>query len=292
MTGDNLPTSADLREEALALREAIVLLRTPPPPQGKTEALHLAWKGIVEPRLGSLTGALDLLADAGAWVLDEEDRAVRLQPDRWDAALDHLAGLYATLADTLARYRALRVEWGAPKLSGARKKAASKRKARSASKDGSVPPLAELAEGINESLEGQRAFLQEVMKAVQKLVADLQKAEETRLRPDCEMCFVGDLDRAAAAEALFEKMRVGRLNAETFSGEPPTQYGALVRDGWRAHHLEVLALEGLAPPTRPLPPSARTSEPTTLPTSPIAASRRPASTKGRPRRDERRPRGA
>jgi hypothetical protein len=268
-------TATDLREEAVALRDALALLRTPPPTGGKDQALHVAWKSIVEPNLAALTGAADVLSDASAWILDEDDRAVRLKADRWDAALAQLANLYAALADTLARYRSLRVEWGVPPEPRAKGGAKPKKSAKAGKGRGEAKPAAEvdipdedleagpppealaaLAEGITQSLEGQRMFLRALMKSVQTLVANMQKSEETWLRPDCEMCFVGNPDRALMADDLFEKMRVGRLNAESFHGEPSGRYAALVEEGWRAHHRTLLALgvDSRSPSLPPAPP--------------------------------------
>ena len=63
------------------------------------------------------------------------------------------------------------------------------------------------------------------------------------------MCFVGDAAAAQEAETLFDRMRVGRLNAQSFAGEPPASYGSMLQEGWRKPHLELLALGRRAPPS-------------------------------------------
>ena len=104
----------DLRIQAIALRDGVSRHQNAPAAETPGPAARAVWEAVVKPRLAPRVAGLERLADAASWVLDDEDRAVRLQPAQWDEAIAALGDLYAASAEGARLYRTLRFEAAPP----------------------------------------------------------------------------------------------------------------------------------------------------------------------------------
>ena len=72
---------------------------------------------------------------------------------------------------------------------------------------------AAFASGAAVTRSPQGDLLATAARALQSVVARAQKAEETRLGPDCELCFEGDPETAARARELLARVQRGEVEA-------------------------------------------------------------------------------
>jgi hypothetical protein len=192
------PATSDLREAVGALRGRLhEEFASPPPRDRKQSAVLDAWRAIVKPRLGDVLRRLSDLELSRRWELDGEERAVRLLPSEWDHVVRQIVSpCHARLAGALSQYHTARVVWAPPlrlgvevgtnapvgtkkEIEAQRKAAATERgKAERATRESYRATVQAVLAAFAERREG----LTDALRALQRITASLQAAEEARLR--------------------------------------------------------------------------------------------------------------
>lgn len=233
-------------QSVLALRAALAKHQVPPARAKDNHALSDAWNSIMKPRVSQMLGIVDGWKDARRWeFVDDDDQPDRWRPNFWSGAVAAASRLYAALGGSLEQYGRVSIVWtkqgtfGFTALPAANveretlgeAEASARRAAEEAARAARMLRAKEIVAAIQAGLDAKRTELAENAVALRTLMATLQRAEERRLWDMVDRLADRAEDRAQA-ESLLAAMRVGRVNAENFSGKSAAGYGSILQQQW------------------------------------------------------------
>jgi hypothetical protein len=229
-----------------AIRRTLAALVVEPAKETLRRAIHDGWRIILRPRAGAMLARLDDLIKAKYWSFGDDDKADFLTPEGWKNNERDLSTLYVEVAGCLAQYLRIHVVWQ-PQLQFGAKAGSNapmgspgevekeKEKQEKAAADLHKKLDAVYGKALEDVLKDWKAkqeALAKLLDALRDLVAELEDAEEERLRAAVAAGRVAPGANPTALAASLERAKLARIDLAHFRGVPPSAFGSLLTK-WR-----------------------------------------------------------